>query len=102
MKNTVKMLKHLREMHNLKQKDIANILGITQQTYSTYENGINDIPLHHLLKLADYYNVSLDFITCHNINSNNSFLDLFLSLHKDNQKFIIDFLKFLKSRESKL
>ena len=58
----IKRIKDLREDHDLLQKDISNILGITQQQYSLYELNIRDIPLDLLIKLADYYNVSIDYI----------------------------------------
>ena len=47
----------LREDFNLKQKDIAKLLNITQQTYSLWENGSKIIPLKHLNSLCNYYNV---------------------------------------------
>ncbi len=58
----IKRIKDLREDHDLLQKDIANILEITQQQYSLYELNIRDMPLDLLIKLADYYNVSIDYI----------------------------------------
>ena len=42
------------------QADISDILGITQQQYYRYEKGIREIPVHHLIKLADFYNTSID------------------------------------------
>ncbi len=62
----------LREYHNLYQKDIANILGISQRVYSSYETGIKIIPLKHLNKLSNYYNVSIDYILKLNNNKNYS------------------------------
>ncbi len=62
MKTYVERIRDLREDHDLKQKDIALLLETTQQVYSRYENGTNEIPLHHLIKLARFYNVSLDYI----------------------------------------
>lgn len=58
----LKRLRDLREDHDLLQKDVADILGISQTVYSRYERGYQNIPLEHLLKLADYYVVSLDYI----------------------------------------
>ena len=52
----------LREKYDLYQKDIANILNVSQQTYSTWEVGTKIIPLKHLNKLCDYYKVSIDYI----------------------------------------
>ena len=54
-------LVEIREDLNIKQKDIASILGITQQTYSLWENGNKIIPLKHLNSLCNYYNVSMDY-----------------------------------------
>lgn len=55
-------LKELRKNSNLSQVDISNILGLKQQQYSRYEIGLRDIPLDKLIKLADYYNTSIDYI----------------------------------------
>lgn len=57
-------LKDLREDRNetLKQQDIAELLGTTQQTYSLWERGEREIPFHHAITLAKFYNVSLDYI----------------------------------------
>lgn len=56
-------IRDLREDQDLKQRDLAAYLMIDQSTYSDYENGKINIPLDMLIKLADYYNVSLDYIT---------------------------------------
>ena len=55
-------IKDLREDHDLSQKEVAKILNISQVTYSYYEIGKRNIPLDLLIKLADYYNVTLDYI----------------------------------------
>lgn len=55
-------LKDLREDRDLTQQDIGNILGITQTVYSRYERGFQDIPVRHLLVLADFYNTSVDYL----------------------------------------
>ncbi len=57
-----KRLKDLREDNDLTQKKVADILGISQTTYSRYENGILDIPSKVLIQLAKFYNVSIDFL----------------------------------------
>ena len=56
-------LRDMREDADMKQVQVAEILGIQQTVYSRYERGFQTIPLEHLMKLADYYNVSLDFLT---------------------------------------
>ena len=58
----LRRLRDLREDHDMKQTDIAKMLGIQQTVYSRYERGYQNIPLEHLLKLADFYKVSLDYI----------------------------------------
>lgn len=58
-----KRLRDVREDNDLKQREIAEILNTTQQVYSEYEKGIREIPLHKIIILAKYYNVSLDYLT---------------------------------------
>lgn len=57
-----KRIKDLREDHDKYQKDIANLLGISQQYYSEYENGKRTIPIQHLMTLAKFYHTSIDYI----------------------------------------
>lgn len=64
MKYHYQRLRDLREDRNriIKQQDIANLLQTTQQTYSLWERGEREIPFHHAITLAKFYNVSLDYI----------------------------------------
>lgn len=62
MKELREMLKDLREDRDLKQKVIANFLGISQQTYSNYENGHREIPAWVVASLAGYYKISTDYL----------------------------------------
>ena len=62
MKSYFERLRELREDNDLKQKDVADILNTTQQVYSRYENGLNEIPIHHLVTLSKFYKVSTDYI----------------------------------------
>ena len=55
-------LRELRENKDLYQKDIARYLNMSQTGYSQYETEINDIPTDILKKLADFYDVSIDYI----------------------------------------
>ena len=57
-----KRLKDLREDADQKQAEIAEILGISRQHYSLYERGDRELPMHHFVTLAKYYNVSLDYL----------------------------------------
>ena len=56
----------MREDNDLTQKQIAEYLMCDQSLYSKYERGEREIPLNLIIKLADYYNVSLDYIVGRN------------------------------------
>lgn len=56
-------IRDLREDADLTQTQIADHLGIAQTVYSRYERGYQTIPLHLLIRLADFYKVSLDYLT---------------------------------------
>ena len=53
-------IKELREDTDMNQPQFAKILGMSQTGYSKYETGENDIPTSILIKLADYYDTSVD------------------------------------------
>ncbi len=55
-------LKDLREDRDLNQAAIANLLNTTQQQYYRYETGKRELPMHHFITLAKFYNVSLDYL----------------------------------------
>ncbi len=55
-------IRDLREDHDLKQKDLAEILNCSQQVYSNYELGQRDIPTEILIRLSEYYRVSVDYL----------------------------------------
>ena len=55
-------IRDLREDSDKTQKEIAEILKTTQGYYSKYELGIRELPIHHLITLCLYYNVSADYI----------------------------------------
>lgn len=56
-------LRDLREDSDKSQKEIAEYLEISQVQYHRYESGKREIPYHLVIKLADYYNVSVDYIS---------------------------------------
>lgn len=62
MKEYYEILRELREDRDLKQADLAAVLGTTQQVYSRYENGVNEMPIRHLRRLCQYYRVSADYV----------------------------------------
>lgn len=58
----LKRIRDLREDHDLVQKEVAAILGITRQQYNLYENGVREFKLEHIKKIAQFYNVSIDYL----------------------------------------
>ena len=58
----LKRLRDLREDHDKTQQEIADILGTSQTMYARYERGANELPIHHLLVLCEYYRVSADYL----------------------------------------
>lgn len=55
-------IEDLRTDHDLSQNDIAKILGCQREVYRRYEKGTRSIPVDFLIKLSQYYNVSVDYI----------------------------------------
>lgn len=58
----IQNIRTLRTERGYSQAHIAEILETTQQHYSCYENGKNELPIRHLIKLCHFYNVSSDYI----------------------------------------
>lgn len=58
----MEQLRNIREERNLRQVDVANILGINRSTYTSYEIERDTIPINHLNKLCNYFAVSIDFV----------------------------------------
>ena len=98
-------LKQLREEYGLTQADVGQILGLTSQAYSYYENGKRDISTESLIKLSDFYNVSTDYIlkitdirSC-KLNSNLLKINIDMKNYKEPTEFqkkqIEDFAKFV-------
>ncbi len=57
-----KRIRNLREDRDLTQKQVGELLNMSQTGYNQYEIGKNDIPTKVLIKLADFYNTSVDYI----------------------------------------
>ncbi len=60
--NMYRRIRDLREDQDLKQSDVAQYLNCTQVCYSYYESGKRDIPTNILIKLANLFEVSVDYI----------------------------------------
>ena len=57
-----KNLRGIREDRDIRQKDIAKILNVSQNTYSQYETGVISLTAEVLIQLSDYYGVSIDYL----------------------------------------
>jgi transcriptional regulator with XRE-family HTH domain len=57
-----KNLRGIREDRDIRQKEIAEYLNVSQNTYSQYETGVIPLTANVLIKLADYYKVSVDYL----------------------------------------
>ena len=55
-------MRNLREDNDLTQVQLAQVLGTSQTMYARYERGANEMPIHHLITLCKFYNVSADYL----------------------------------------
>lgn len=62
MATYVERISELREDHDYKQKEIADVINVAQTTYSDYERGIVRIPVEYLIRLAQFYNVDMNYL----------------------------------------
>lgn len=84
---------NLRKENKLTQEDIGKILNITSTGYANYENGKREPTIETLIKLADYYNVSLDYLVGRQFGNGigyiteeqKTFINVFLALEQHNQ-----------------
>ena len=58
----IRIMRDLREDADLTQQQVADMLGTSQTMYARYERGANELPIHHLLKLCEIYDVSSDYL----------------------------------------
>jgi len=85
--------KKLRDEIGISQAELAKKLGLKQKTYCNYENGTTEPTLETLIKLADYYGVSVDYLIGHNFynelgyltEEQKNFVQTFLGLNPANQ-----------------
>ncbi len=118
MKKYSEILKALREDNDLNQTDVANIIGTTQQQYSKYENENAEISVKALIELAEFYDVSTDFLLgrveysanikkLENYLSSNKEMSKMLSniqnLSNNSKKFVFEYveLQILKEKQNK-
>lgn len=62
MADYIRRMKDLREDSDYTQEYVAHFLGTSQTMYARYERGANELPIHHLLKICELYNVSSDYV----------------------------------------
>lgn len=85
------LLKELREDKGLNQIDLAEILNVSRQTISGYETGTIEPPFSTLVKLADIYNCSLDYLAGRTKERYN--LNL---MNKNNKKLLLELIKVVE------
>lgn len=88
-------LKKLRKEQNLTQKELANKLNIALRTYTNYELGVVEPNIATLIKLADYFDVSVDYLINHRQANK-----LDMSILTDTQKNIIDIVSQLNEKQA--
>jgi len=84
-------LSKLRKLNKLTQEQVAKHLNMSQSTYQHYENGRSEPSIETLCKLADYYNVSLDYLIGRNFSNDIGYLT-------DTQKNVVYVLKQLSDK----
>ncbi len=114
MKELRELIRDLREDHDYKQKQIAEYLNVSQQTYSNYENGRREIPVWVVSALAKLYKVSTDYLLgahtgylgntdpnspyLQNITMHDVMYDI-QGLKQENRRDLIKYIRYLKTLE---
>ncbi|MCM1124249.1 MAG: helix-turn-helix domain-containing protein [Eubacterium sp.] len=114
MKELYEIIRDLREDRDIKQKTVAEYLNVSQQAYSNYENGHREIPIWAITKLAEYYEVSIDYLLgakqsyADSSNLSNKYLgditmhDVVYDIQKlnpQNKSNLLKYIRFLKESE---
>ena len=108
------ILQELRKDHKITQKDLADILGVTSKTISNYETGSQFPDLLIIIKLAEYFDVNMDYLGGRTrisskwetiekgleVNNLNLNLDDLLTLNNEDKKLIISFIKRLRKQKA--
>lgn len=89
-------LKELREDKGLNQDQLADMLGITRSAVSSYETNVNLPSLEIAVKIANIFNISLDYLTCRTKEMHN--INLF---DKKSKTLILDIIKSIEKYERK-
>ena len=104
-------LKKLRKEKKLSQIQLANQLNITQEKYSRLENGLTELNIDLLCKLADIYNVSIDYLceheTKHLIDTSNwqditkAIVNRLMELNEKNQTILFGYILHMLKEQNK-
>ena len=100
-------LKELRTSKKMTQDDMANLLNIKRQTYSAYERGISFPDINSVSYMADFFNVSVDYIlgktdiqTVPTPEQNNEFSEALKDFSEEERHQIENYIKFIKSQRT--
>ena len=91
-------IRDLREDHDLTQDELCKILSMHKTTYTNYEQGKHTVPFDFAVKIADYYNVSLDYIA----NRTNSFKSCIGKYSKDEMNLLFVYSNLTERNKGKL
>ena len=58
----IRIMRELREDHDMTQQEVADVLGTSQTMYARYERGANEMPIHHLITLCNFYEISPGYL----------------------------------------
>lgn len=100
-------LKKIRKEKNITQTEMANYLKISLGTYSNYENGLTQPPFKTLIQIADYFNVSTDYLLGRDFQGGLTteeyeLISIYRDLKEDEQKRLLGFAKFSHSLNENL
>lgn len=107
-----KHIRDLREDHDIKQSDIAKHLNLSQSQYQRYESGSRQIPVDILIKLSDFYSVSIDYLVGRTNTkkpypptmdaASKRFLTYFSRLNQENKDYILgEMVKLHREQEER-
>ena len=97
----VKNLRKLRLSKGISQQQLADVIGTTQQSINKYENHSTEPDIDTLVKLADYFEISIDYLVGHTSSKNASPMEELTLTHKE-IVFLKDFRKLSKKEQTSL
>ena len=101
------ILKELRSQKNVTQDDMANLLNIKRQTYSAYERGVSFPDLISLIKIAEFFGVTTDYLLGYKKDNYtgipvseqmHSLIKSYSDLNEDELKKVIEYIEFIKTK----